>query len=119
MCSLSLPICLRVVTAREYYPGAKELPELLPKAACEAGVSIMQDLLRHTKQDNYVLKKQPRTLLGRQRPLPHRNRDQAHKLGQAIHNGENPSIPRTTRGKVSDEVHAPAVEAAGRDWEWL
>ena len=68
---LGLTICLGMVTTRKYYTGPKEPPELLPKAACKPGVPVMQNLLRHAKQDNNVLEKQPGTLFSGQCPLPH------------------------------------------------
>ena len=79
----------------------------------------MQHFLRDTKQDNNVLKKQLGALLCSERPLPHMNRDQPHKLGQPVNHGENPVHPITTRREVSDKVHTPAVEPGGRYWEGL
>ena len=116
---LGLPIHLRMVAARKHNPSPKELPKLLPKTTCKPRIPIMEHLLWYPKQDNYMLKEQMCTLFSGQCPLPHRNRYKANKFRQPVHNGKDPVEPRTTHGEVGHEIHAPAMEPTGRDWEVL
>ena len=119
MSPLRLTICLRVVAAAENNPGTKQLPHLCPEATSETRIPVMKDLLWNTKQNNNVLEEKLGALLSSERPLPHVHRDQPHKLGQAVNHSKNPIQPITTHRELRDEVHAPAVESRGGNWEGL
>ena len=97
MHSLGLTICLGVVAGAEDGAGAQQTPKLLPEKYCELRVAVMDDVIQHPKQGDYIFKEKLGHLLAQQLPIAQAARYQACVLCEMLNDSQNCILPIASR----------------------
>ena len=111
MGTLSLAICLGMMSSREQGASSHQLPQGSPQVTSKPGIPVMHQRLWHPIQAYNVIKQKLGYLPRTKKATTHSNRHQLHQLGEPINNGEN-GIVTTGLRQISNEVQGVGGKSA-------
>ena len=118
MGTLSLAICLGMMSSREQGASSHQLPQGSPQVTSKPGIPVMHQRLWHPIQAYNVIKQKLGYLPRTKKATTHSNRHQLHQLGEPINNGEN-GIVTTGLRQISNEVQGVGGKPAMWNWQRL